>query len=411
MLSLLLAMLAWGYVLMTRNPVRNKTFQNVSLSFESGSEADLMMRKLTVYGDVAEILKPVSVTVSAPLTDISKMSEKNITATVNLNDVPSSGSYTLEIKAVSTVGTVVNIEPATVSIEVDDIVSRSVSLTYGFTGELPEGYWCDTPTLDILTTTLEGARSDIERVSKAICYIDLTNVTEPIDASMLPTILDENGQEIERSAFKSIIPSVQVRMTVLPHKHVTISYDIADIDLLPDIFEIQSISLNYSSLDIAAPADQLAELIELTTDPVFLGSVTYPESKTLPLTVYGIPENAYVLSGADPSNIQLSVVIADKQVEQRMDNVPIRFVGEQSSLSYDYAFDTVSVVISGPARLIREIMSTDFVVAVNVEGRGVGEYDLMLEYSIEDTERFADINIELLTKTVHVSVRKSPVSQ
>ena len=66
-------MLLWGYVLMTRNPLRTKTFQNVSISFESGSEADLMMRKLTVYGDVAKILEPVSVTVSAPLTDISKM--------------------------------------------------------------------------------------------------------------------------------------------------------------------------------------------------------------------------------------------------------------------------------------------------------------------------------------------------
>lgn len=404
-------MLLWGYVLMTRNPLRTKTFQNVSISFESGSEADLMMRKLTVYGDVAKILEPVSVTVSAPLTDISKMNAKNITATVNLNDVPSSGTYTLEIKAVSTVGTVVSVEPATVTLEVDDIVSRTVSLSYGFRGELPEGYWNDTPTLDISTTTLEGARSDIERVSKAICYIDLANLTESIDASMLPTILDVGGEEINRSVFKSIIPSVQVKMTVLPHKHVPISYDIADIDQIPDIFEIQSISLNYSSLDIAAPADQLAELVELTSDPVFLGSVTNPESKTLPLTLYGIPENAYVLSGADPGNIQLSVVIVDKQVEQQIDDVPIRFVGELDSLSYEYAFDTVSVIISGPARLIREIMSSDFVIAVNVEGRGVGEYDLMLEYSIADTERFADINIELLAKTVHVSVKKAPVSQ
>lgn len=409
-LSLILATLLWGYVLMTKNPARTKTFQNVSLSFESGTEADLILRKLMVYGKVSDVLKPVSVTVSAPLTDISKIREKDITATVSLSDVPAAGTYQLEIKAKSSIGSVVNIEPSTVEIEVDDIVSRLVSISYDFVGELPEGYWHDTPVLSDVTATIEGARSNIEKVDKAICYIDLTGVTESVNSLKLLSIIDSEGNEMERSDFKSVIPSVSVQMRVLPHKHVSIGYDIADIDQLPDIFEVQNVTLNYDSLDIAAPAEVLAGITELTADPVYLSTVLSPESKTIPLTLHGIPDEAKVLSG-DPNNVQLTVVIADKQIEQIFSDVPIRFVGESETYDYKYAFETVSVRLTGPARLIREIISSDFLIAVNVEGRGVGEYDLLIEYSIADTERFADIGIEILTNTVHASIRTKAMQQ
>ena len=409
-LSLILAMLLWGYVLMTRNPPRTKTFQNVSLSFESGTEADLILRKLMVYGKVADVLKPVSVTVSAPLTDISKIREKDITATVSLNDVPAAGTYSLEIKATSSIGTVVDITPSTVEIEVDDIVSRLVSISYDYVGELPEGYWHDTPVLSDVTATIEGARSNIERVDKAICYIDLNGLTESMNSLKLLTILDNEGNEMERSDFKSVIPSVSVQMAVFPHKHVTIGFDVADIDQLPDIFEVQSITLNYESLDIAAPADVLAQISEITSDPVYLSTVTQPESKTIPLTLHGIPDSSRVIGG-DPNNVQLTVVIADKQISQLFSDVPIKFVGESSYYDYTYEFENVNVRLTGPARLIREMLSSDFLIAVNVEGRGVGDYDLLLESSIADTERFADIGIEILKSTVHVAVRSASGQQ
>ena len=57
------------------------------------------------------------------------------------------------------------------------------------------------------------------------------------------------------------------------------------------------------------------------------------------------------------------------------------------------------------------MLSSDFLIAVNVEGRGVGDYDLLLESSIADTERFADIGIEILKSTVHVAVRSASGQQ
>lgn len=410
-LSLILATLLWGYVLMTRNPDRTKTVSGVALSFEPGSEADLLARKLTVYGDIEEVLKPVAVTVSAPLTEVSKIKENNITATVSLLPVHSPGVYTLEVKASSTIGTVVSVDPSEITIEVDDIVSRSISVTYGFVGELPEGYWHDTPVLSDNTTIIEGARSDLESVSNAICYIDLTDVTESINSSKLPTFLDEEGNEIDRSAFKNVIPSVKVQMTVYPHKHVPIFYEIADAEQISDLFEVQSVTPTIDFIDVAAPADVLADLVEIKSDPVYIGLVTEAGSKTLHLNLIGIPEEAYVLNGVDPNNIQLTVVIVDKKANVLFEDVPIQVFGEEAEYTYTYGFNAVDVRVSGPKRLIEEFMTNFFVLSVNVMGRGPGEYDLMLEYSITDIERFADIDIDIAERSVHVVIANAGVSE
>ena len=47
--SLIFAMLLWGYVLMSENPQRTKTLTNVPISVEGG--ADLIARKLVLSGD------------------------------------------------------------------------------------------------------------------------------------------------------------------------------------------------------------------------------------------------------------------------------------------------------------------------------------------------------------------------
>ena len=56
-LSLVFAMLLWGYVLMTQNPQREKTISNVKVSIEG--EADLTTRKLTIRGDRSALLDDI----------------------------------------------------------------------------------------------------------------------------------------------------------------------------------------------------------------------------------------------------------------------------------------------------------------------------------------------------------------
>lgn len=406
-LSVLLAMLVWGYVLVTKDPPRRKTFSDIAITFESGGEADILSRNLTIYGDLSETLKQASVTVSAPLTEMSKLSSDSITATVSLNSVYAAGTYELEVKANSTVGTVVSIEPSTVKIVVDDIVRLSVPIAYDYQGELPEGYWHDAPTLSGQSTTVSGAKTDLMNVSRAICYIDLDNVTESMNRTIQLRVLDSNGQEIPSSVFKDVIPAVTVQMRVLPHAHFPVLYEIADQDKLPDIFEITDASLNYASIDIAAEPDDFRELTAVNSEPVFLGTITEAGTYTLPLTLYGIPANSVIIDGTNPQNVQLSVTVSEKHREQKFENVPIRFLGEDDLFKYEHGFETVDVTVSGPTRLVQGFVTADMTVSVNVAGRAPGEYELNLEYTFKDFDMFKDLNVTFAEPTVRVKITRA----
>lgn len=404
-LSLIIAMLIWGYVLMSQNPARQKTYSGVTPTFEAGGEADLIAKKLIVYGDVTEVLNDVSVTVSAPLRKISKITAKDITATVSLNDVRAAGTYELEVKAVCSGGTVVTVEPATVTVVIDDLASRSVPVTYAFTGELPEGYWHGEPTLLDATTTLEGARNVLSNVAKAVCYIELDNVTESVNRSVQLTLLDKEGQEVDSSGLKTIIPAVDVKMTVLPHKHVNITYEIADRESLSALLEITSEKLTYTSLDIAAEPEVLAQLTGVESDPVIIGGITDTGSYSFTLTLKGIPEGAVILGGVSANDIQLQLIVGERYSEQTFERVPISFVGELDQYAYGHSLDTVDVTVSGPVRLLQSFVSSDLTVIVNVEGRTPGIYDLDLEYMIRDVEKYGELEIALSASKVHVVIK------
>ena len=122
------------------------------------------------------------------------------------------------------------------------------------------------------------------------------------------------------------------------------------------------------------------------------------------LTLYGIPDDAVILGGVNPSNVLLTVIIGDRQIDQVLNAVPIRFSGEDANLVYNYEFTAVDVVISGPARIVRDFLSSDLIVTVNVDGRGAGEYDLPLEYRFNDSELYAELDVRFAEQGVHVSI-------
>lgn len=401
--SLILATIIWGYVLMTQNPDREKTFTDITPSFESGAEADLVARKLSIC-DVAEVLKQVSVTVSAPLTEVSKITEKNITATISMNEVHAVGTYSLEIRATSTMGTVVSVEPDHVEVTIEDVMSRTVPINYSFVGEMPEGYWHDEPTLSPSTVTLEGARSDIEKVSGAVCYIDLGDATSSISRSMPLTVIDGAGSELDGANFKNVIPAVTVTMAVLPHKLVDIEYEIIDRDMLSDFYEVKSETLSVTSLDIAAEPEVLESLDKIVMQPVSIGGLDEPKEYFFTLIPTNIPSSARLINGSEKVSLLLTVSIVDVIVTESFKDVPITFLNESPLFHYEYEFDKVDMTVTGPARVMLGFVSSDVVVCVNLQQRGVGQYDFVLEFKPIDMESFGEIEIALSKTSVHVVV-------
>lgn len=140
-ISLLIATTLWGYVLMSENPDRMKHVSDVPLKFEGGSEADLRSRGFVVLGESQNLLPDVTVTVKTKLNDLPSFGNSAggeiVSASVSLQGINAPGEYECDVIASTTIGTVYSVEPRTVKITVDELVTRTIPITCAVTGDLP----------------------------------------------------------------------------------------------------------------------------------------------------------------------------------------------------------------------------------------------------------------------------------
>ena len=211
--SLLFAMLIWGYVMVEVNPKRVKTITDVPISFSG--ESSLHDRGLAVRGDRDDILRNVTVRVKVQLTDYTGLDASDISASVSLRPVNKADTYKLKIDATSSLGTVENVSPSEITIEVDELATMLVPIDVEYSGELPEGYWKSEPTLASQSIKVSGPRDDVSTISKAICTINLEDRTTSYNEAILLKYVDKNGDEIDTALFLDTLPSVVVKMDVL----------------------------------------------------------------------------------------------------------------------------------------------------------------------------------------------------
>jgi len=267
-LAVVLAFIIWCYVVAGTNPIRSKDVNEVALSFTN--TAELTAKNLTIDSELSEVPETVNVKVEANVESHKNINANSIRATVNLAEINSIGDVTLNISATSTQSGVVvkNITPSRVTLRIDELAQRKIPVTAQLTGEAQSGYYISTPHLSEDVVTLHGAKNKIEDIAKAVCEIPIDNLTENVRASYLLTLYDADGNEVDD--LMGEIPSIIADITVLPSKMAAIRPDdvISAVTNLKPGFEINSVVIEPSTVEIAADPATLAEISSLRVQPI-----------------------------------------------------------------------------------------------------------------------------------------------
>ena len=387
LIALIIAVTVWGYVLMSENPVRTKRIENVRLSVYGGSEADLRSRNLIVTDDLTSLLPTVTVNVQTRLDQLPRFDSaigEVVTATINLNDIRSPGVYERQITATSAIGTPISIEPSTVTITVENYVTRDIPITYSFENSMPDGYWHGEPEFrGDDTITLAGAESKISRIVKTNCVIDLNGLTESINESFEPVLLDEDHNELDKTGIVGIVPSVIVRMKVLPYEDIPIEDFISFAGEINENYELTSVTVNPQTISIAAPREVLDSIADtISIEPINVSNL-YPGTHQQRVSFMGITSDMKLLS--DNSFI-ITLDVADRIV-QRTISIPFDDViieGEDTTIfSYLYGTRSFSVQLSGPARIVNSLSESDITLYLSVAGLTRGTHEITPSFSVE----------------------------
>ena len=400
-LSLMFAILLWGDVLMTQNPPRVKTVTDVTVSIEG--EADLTTRKLTLRGDRAALLEDVSVRVRTELTSYADISADDITASINLSRITSTGKHTVRIHAKSSSGDVVSVSPSEIEVEIDTLTTRNIPIEIHEEGELPEGYWAGDVQLDSATVLLEGPGTDLAKIVKAVGTIDLTNRTESLNQSIMLALYDKEGNVVESSILFGGMPTVVAKQEILPSKLVPIDVDGAIIgrEELPENFEIASYgtSLESTLVRIVGDADVIQKIESLSLEPVDVTGCTESIQQELAINV---PEGVRII-GADSVNLQ--VTIREKTAVLELTELPIEIVGLARKQTATLSQELANVTFSGRVSLLAGITRGDVKVYADVTGLAAGTHDVKLALQIDGEDVPSDLQYEFTTdETIQVTI-------
>lgn len=398
-ISLVFAMLIWGYVMMDQNPMRAKTIEGVTASFEG--EADLISRKLIVRGNRTELLSGMSVNVSAQLTDYAAIGVEDVKATVSLRNVTDAGSYTLPVFATCTGCTAESVEPGSVEIEIDELVTKRIPIEYKVISDIEEGYWAAEPVLSRSEIDIQGPARDVSAIIKGICYVDVSGRTESYNEAMGITLLNAQGESVDSSVLYGQLASVSVKQTILPKKTVVVNAadSLLGADNIAANYQIAAVHVTPVTVEVAGRAEVLESLKEIGVENI---DVAGRSESLLTIAELIVPEGVTLIKEDDL--VSVYVDIRENTEMREYPDLSVRAVGAERGQEVRIAPAALDLEITGGVSLMQQLDRANVTLYVDVTDLEPGTYDITVQLGLPDDKMLSQVSYSTSADMVRVTI-------
>ena len=378
------ALLLWAYVLVALNPVRTKSLSDVTITLEGYT--DLLSRNLIL---VNSDLGLANVEVNATITNHADLDASRVNARASLGTISAAGTYRLPLSVTvqSNLGTVASVTPRTVTVEVDNLILKTVPVKLELIGTLPEGYEIVGESM-ASTITIEGAARYIEPAVRAVATVDLTGRTENVEESVNVTFYDKEDNELTVITRSQNSPNVTVRLSLSAYKRVSVQQAVS---LTDDTYYVLNSEVTPSELIIYGTSEALAAIDALSTQGLVLPAEEGVVTKELNLI---LPEGISLKRGQS-STVTVTANVTERWGERTLE-VPLTYVHLRSDMVIvDGAPTYVNVNAEGPLRQVEQLSPDLFTVQVDLANYGPGEWELIPSIQGPNANKFPDVTFTL----------------
>ena len=397
--ALVFAILLWAYVLVALNPVRSKSIDDVPITLEGYT--DLLSRNLIL---VNSDLGMADVEVNATITNHSDLDASRITCRASLGTISAAGTYRLPLSVTvqSNLGTVASVDPRTVTVEVDNLIVKTVPVKLELTGTLPEGYEVVAESM-VSTITVEGAARYIEPTVRAVATVDLTGRTENVEESVNVVFYDKNDNEVTVVTRSQNNPNVTVRATISAYKLINIR---PEVTLEDDVYYESINQVSPASVVLYGTSEALAAIDTVSTQALVLPAERGVVTRDLTLV---LPEGVSLKRGQS-SSVTLNAVVTEKTGEIALE-APLTYANLGKDLAIADGAPTIAyLTVSGPLKQVEQVTPESLTVKVDLAGYGPGDWELIPVVQGLDANRFPDVTVALQEQRVKVTLL-SPVTE
>lgn len=378
LVSLIMAVFLWSYVMGVVNPVRHIDYRGIEIQFTG---VDYINR------EGLSILSPqspkVNVRIEGTRSELSNISTRpnTIVAEANLSGVrPGENVVNISVSIKEQTGGVriINVEPSQIVVNIDEIVTENLEISVEPLGNLPEGYTLGNVRVIDNYVRVTAPKTAIDQIVEVVVYPVISDKTETFMINSPIIFLDKNQNEIQNLSSNIETADIEVpiyRLKSVPIRPLvtgTIGQDekITNIRVVPENVVVRGSTKTIDSISYI-------ETVELNLQDL-VGAETHEVDLKLPegVTMHD--------SGVDFKLEYEYINNVQKNITVPRENFYIK--NENSDLEYtiNTEFDSINVILYGESSLLDGLTGEDIKIFTDVKGLSSGEY--LLEFNIDSIE-------------------------
>lgn len=294
-------------------------------------------------------------------------------AEYDMDRAPEPQQLPIEVTALRDGIEILSWEPREVRLEVDRIAVRSVPVEVE-EGSIPDGLEIGDPVVSVEEVQVRGPASLIERVDRAVAFINIPasgiNVNEAVDL----TAVDIADQPVA-TGMVELDPetvSVQVDVRAIETQTTVAVRPIVEPGTPAPGFALEALRVEPSTVTIVGLPEDLAEIGSILTEPISIDGVSTSQTFEVALQ---LPDG--ISLGADEDEIVTVEATIGPSVSSRtfIVGVVCEGAGDNACLP---RIDEVAITVSGSGEALSGLSAAAVTPVVDVTGLGPGEYSLTL---------------------------------
>lgn len=361
-LSIIIALVMWGYVLIDVNPTVEQRFENIPVKIQN--QETLVQRGLALNHENYSL----SVVVSGKRSDIVKLSPEDVVAIMDVYGYALGTNYIpVKIEVPDELSLSGNANPKLEVIIEEYVVSnRSVEVRY--VGEIPPN--TEPANLNISPRQVEvrGPKSKVESVARLLAEVPLEEWTVTGVSTVNIQPLDGNGVMVTDIGLSA--STITVTGDLLSLK--TVPLEIITEGTISEEYNVESIELP-TKITLVGPEEKLKEIESITSAIVDISGFTTTTVVPVPLT---LPEGVSISANAPTPQISIKISGVDTETVE-ISTSEIMF--ENLSPEYSAYVNTsrLKITMAGDPKILGAVeAATDFRLSVDLAGLTPGVYTL-----------------------------------
>lgn len=371
LLSLVLAMFLWVYVVAVENPPTKVKIPSVPIKLVNVES--LNQRGLAISSDEDYYM---DIVIEGTRSDVLKISANDIIATADVFGYGVGENYIPVTVTLPDSVSVADQKTTRLTINIEELVSVYKPVNVVFNGKLDPKF---EPTVFSITpeeVEVKGAKSKVASVKSVNAAIDVSKLTtkSQVFTTDLSTV-DAKGQSVNNIKLSS--DTADVEAAVYQIKEVPLEVEVSG--EVAKAYQVTNMNVP-QKVKIKGLKEDLEKISKVTADPIDISKVN--ATTEIPISVK-LPKGIMLAQDSEKAAVSIDIKgISVKEFEVPSSSITPLGLGEKLSLVINT--QSVNVKVSGKEADVEKLTAEDIGLSIDLTGLGAGIYTIPLKIEKED---------------------------